>query len=435
MPEHPSDNISWRQVGRKVFAALCGMRFSLVLLGLIIAACIAGSIIPQKAGQAALAAQFGEGPARLFTALGLDDVFGCWWFVMLAALLCLNLILCSVRRLPQVLRQYRGAFGLAQRLQKQDADITLPLPAGVDAAAVLKSAGFGAVQTVQTDGGEYLYAVKNRAGVWGSWLCHLGMLLLILAFAAGRVLTKEYVVYGIPGSEQPIGDSGYTLAIDDFTIDLREDYTVEQYNAALTVTAPDGGAVSGTASVNHPLPAFGFQLYQDSTGWANYVDITYRGELIGQDLLCTGEYTAAPTLPELVLLLNAFYPDFVMTANGPATATPLLNNPRALYSLFYQNQMLGMDVTAMGTPVTADDYAFVLHDPVQYTLIVIRRDPTAWLAAGAALVMLAGILLAFYCRPQEGWCAVGGDTLCARAGKAPGLLETSLRAALNKSAR
>ena len=89
----------------------------------------------------------------------------------------------------------------------------------------------------------------------------------------------------------------------------------------------------------------------------------------------------------------------------------------------------------MDTPITVDDYAFVLHDPVQYTLIVIRRDPTAWLAAGAALVMLAGILLAFYCRPQEVWCTVGGDTLYARAGKAPGLLETTLRAALNKSAR
>ena len=422
MPEHPSDNVSWRQVGRKVLGAAAGMPFSLVLLALIVAACTAGSVIPQNAGEATLAAQFGEGPARLFVLLGLDHVFGCWWFVTLAALLCLNLTLCSVRRLPHVWRQWHGAFGPEARLQRQDANITLPLPADTepDAAAVLKAAGFRAVQEREIDGIKYFYAVKNRLGVWGSWLCHFGMLLVILGFAAGQLLSVEYVVYGIPGSAQPVGDSGYT---------------VEQYTAALTMTAPDGGTVSGEASVNHPLSAFGFQLFQDSTGWANYVDITYQGENVGQDLLCAGEYTSPATLPDLVLMLNAFYPDFVMAESGPATATPELSNPYALYSLFYKGQMLAMDVTAMDTPITVDDYAFVLHDPVQYTLIVIRRDPTAWLVAAAALVMLAGILLAFYCRPQEVWCAAGGDTLYARAAKAPGLLKTELQAALHKNGR
>ena len=437
MPEKASDNVSWRQVGRKVFAALCGMRFSLVLLGLILAACTAGSVIPQNAGQAALAAQFGEGPTRLFALLGLDRVFTCWWFAVLAALLCLNLFLCSVRRLPQVWRQWRGGFTAAARLQRQDAAFTLPAAepgTGMGRAALQAWAGARPLTAAAgPDGKSYLYCVKNRFGVWGSWLCHLGMLLLILSFAAGQLLHKEYVVYGIPGSTQPVGDTGYMLTIDDFTIDLRDDDTVEQYTAALTVTAPGGAVTAGTASVNHPLAAFGYELYQDSTGWANYVDITCRGELIGQDLLCTGEYTAPATLPDLVLLLNAFYPDFVMTGTGPATASPDLENPHALYSLFYQNQMLAMDVTAMGAPITVDDYAFTLHDPVPYTLIVIRRDPTAWLVGISALVLLAGILLAFYFRPQEVWCEADGDTLYARAAKAPALLRTELLAALHKA--
>lgn len=434
MPETTPENITWRQMGRKLFGFLCSMRFSLVLLGIILAACAAGSVIPQNVPEAALTARFGSAFTPVILALGLNRVFTCWWFAALAALLCLNLFLCSVRRFAQMRRQYLHGFSLHDCLQKQNAAFTLPL-AGADAAAVLRAAGFRTVQTEKADDKTYLYAVKNRLGVWGSWLCHLGMLLLIIGFAAGQLLTKEYVVYGIPGSTQPIGDSGYALTIDDFTIDLRDDYTVEQYTAALTVTAPGGGTASGTASVNHPLSAFGYQLYQDSTGWANYVDITFQGGLIGQDLLCTGEYTAPATLPDLVLLLNAFYPDFVMAEGGPATATPDLNNPYALYSLFYQNQMLAMDVTAMGAPITVDDYTFTLRDPVQYTLIVIRRDPTGLLVGLSALLILAGILLAFYFRPQEVWCAAGEDTLCARAAKAPALLKTELQSAVRRAGR
>ena len=427
MAQNEAGSVTWAQVGRKIFRTLCSMQFSLVLLGIIVIACVAGSIIPQDSTEAALSAMFGEGPTRLILLLELDRVFTCWWFVSLAVLLCLNLILCSTIRFPQVLRRYRQGFSLEKRQKSNDASFELPLQ-GVDAATVMSKAGFRRLQS--EDG--FTYAVKNKAGVWGSWLCHLGMLLVIVGFAGGGMLSTEYVVYGIPGSTQPIGDSGYTLTIDDFNVDLREDFTVEQYTAALTVTDPSGAVHSGEASVNHPMNAFGMEFFQDSTGWANYVDITLSGELIGTDLLCAGEYTSPETMPGLVLLLNAFYPDLARTPDGGFyTATPLLNNPHSLYSLYYQNRMMTMDLTEMGTPIQVSDYAFTLYDPVQYTLIVVRSDPTAWLVGLAAIVMLLGILLAFYCRPQEVW--TDGETLYARAQKAPGLLRTELTAAIQSS--
>ncbi|MCM1231844.1 MAG: cytochrome c biogenesis protein ResB [Ruminococcus flavefaciens] len=424
MAQNEADSVSWGQVGRKIFRTLCSMQLSLVLLGIILIACVAGSIVPQGASESALNHAFGEGPTRLILLLHLEQVFTCWWFVALAALLCLNLVLCSTMRFPQVLRRWRQSFSLQKRLDSQNASFELELD-GADAASVLARAGFRPNQSA--DG--MTYAVKNKLGVWGSWLCHFGMLLVIVGFAAGRMLSTEYVVYGIPGSTQPIGDSGYTLTIDDFSIGLREDYTVEQYTAALTVTAADGTTHSGEASVNHPFSAFGLELFQDSTGWANYVDITLNGELIKQDLICAGEYTYPDTLPNLVLLLNAFYPDLVRTSEGGLyTATPLLNNPYSLYSLYYQDKMVGMNVVEMGVPVQVENYAFTLYDPVQYTLIVIRHDPTAWLVGVSAVVMLLGIFLAFYCRPQEVW--TDGKTLWARAQKAPGLLQTELASAI-----
>lgn len=421
MDEKDPRTVTWADVGRKIFGFLCGMRFSLLLLGVILAACVAGSVIPQGRAESVYIAAYGSVGSRLIHALRLDHVFTCGWFVVLAVLLCLNLLLCSILRFPQLARRWRTGYTLERRLQKQDASFSLPLPENADLAKL--GLGRAAVQ----DGCRY--AVRGRIGLWGSWLCHLGMLLVIVGFALGQMLAQEWVVYGIPGSTQPIGDTGYQLAIDDFRVELREDYTVEQYTAALTVTGADGQAVSGEASVNHPLSAFGMALYQDSTGWANYVDIAYDGELMKQDLLCAGEYTAPDQLPTLLFLLNKFYPDFVRTADGSLyTATPVCNNPYSLYSIYYQNQLLAMNVVPMGEAVTVDHFSFTLHDPVQYTLIVIKTDPTAWFVGLASLLMAVGILLAFYCRPQEVW--TDGKTLWARAEKAPDLLREQLEAAL-----
>lgn len=337
----------------KLLRFLRGMPFSFILLFIIIAACVAGSVVPQGGGANMYLQQYGTGLGGLILFLQLDRVFTCWWFIALAALLCLNLILCSVSRFPAVYRAWKA-------------------------------------------GG------KRSFGLWGSWLTHLGMLLLIVGFAAGQLLSREAVVYGIPGSTQPLGDTGLLLTIDAFDVALREDDTVEQYTAALTITDGAGQSRSGAASVNHPFDAFGYSFYQDSVGWASYVDIRKDGELVKTDLICAGEYTFPDDLPSLALMFNKFYPDLVRGEDGSlSTASPRPNNPHCLYSIYFNGNLMAMDLTEPGQPIPVHDYAFTMYDPVEYTLIVAKSDPTAWLVGTAAAIMLAGLFLSFYVRPWE----------------------------------
>ena len=91
----------------------------------------------------------------------------------------------------------------------------------------------------------------------------------------------------------------------------------------------------------------------------------------------------------------------------PRTASGKLNNPGYLYRLFYQGEMLGMNVLMEKEAITVDAYTIIFTDPQSYTLIQIKRDPFTWLAGiGAALVM-AGLFLAFYLRTAE-LCALRG---------------------------
>ena len=329
------------------------MVFSFVLLFIILAACVAGSIIPQGASKTAYTELYGETRASLISELGLDHVFTCWWFILLAALLCINLIACSISRFPSLYRAWKNS-------------------------------------------------PKKGIGIWGSWITHLGMLLLIISFGIGQYASKEEVVYGIAGSTQPLGGSGLTITIDDFDVNLRDDYTVEQYIAKLTIADSKGNEQSGEASVNHPFDAFGYSYYQDSMGWANYVDIYKSGELVKTDLICVGEYTYPNELPSLTLLLNSFYPDLMQSEKGEYTnATPLLNNPHSLYTLYYDGGIVTMGLIEPGMAIDVHEYRFVLRDPVEYTLIVAKTDPAAWAVGVSAALLLAGFFISFYIKPLE----------------------------------
>lgn len=304
------------------------MIFSIFLLLVTVGVCAAGSLVSD--------------PGSYFKQL---------WVIALTAVLCINLILCSVRRLPVAVANYRRASA-------------------------------------------------RRLGAFGTWLCHFGMLLVIIGFVSGQFLSKEYVCYGIPESRQPVGDTGLVLQIDAFDVMLRDDYTVEQYTAKLIVTNAAGVSKSGEASVNHPFNAFGYDFYQDSLGWANYIDIYRDNELMRSDIVCVGEYTGPDDRPELQFFFNKFYPDLAKDENGGLISkTPLLNNPASLFTVYYRDQIMGMDITAMNSPVVVNEYSFVMHDPTQYTLIVIRKDPTALFVGIASVLMLTGIFASFYYKP------------------------------------
>ncbi len=307
------------------------MKFSIALLLVIVGICVAGSVVNE--------------PGAYFKK---------WWVIAAAAVLCVNLFLCSVRRLPSAAANYRRA-------------------------------------------------VKRRAGAFGSWLCHFGMLLVIIGFTAGQFLSSEFVCYGVPGSMQPVGDTGMWLRIDSFEATLRDDYTVEQYTAGLTVMDASGVQVSGSSSVNHPMQAFGYEFFQDSMGWANHIDIYTDGEFTRSDIVCAGEYTYPDDRPELRFYFNKFYPDLARGDDGGfVSATPLLNNPYSLFTVYYRDSIMGMDITAMDASVHVNEYTFVMRDPVEYTLIVIKRDPTALFVGIASCIMLVGIFMSFYYRPEYG---------------------------------
>ena len=124
--------------------------------------------------------------------------------------------------------------------------------------------------------------------------------------------------------------------------------------------------------------------------------------MIQEDVLCAGEYVNVEDKEGLAVMFSSFYPDYDVNEEGlPVTVSSRLNNPAYLYRLYYQNEILGMNVLKANEAITVDAYTILFLNPQSYTLIQIKRDPYTPLAAvGAVLVMIA-LILAFYLRTAE----------------------------------
>jgi cytochrome c biogenesis protein len=65
-------------------------------------ASIVGTIIPQNETPVFYIQKYGEKTAEIFRLLNIPDMYNSWWFVSLLAIFSINLIVCSIDRLPTV---------------------------------------------------------------------------------------------------------------------------------------------------------------------------------------------------------------------------------------------------------------------------------------------------------------------------------------------
>ena len=83
------------------------VQLALFLLFLLAATSIIGTLIPQNNPHTFYIEKFGHKTAYFFRLLDIPDMYNSWWFLGLLALFSLNLIVCSLERIPQVIRTLR----------------------------------------------------------------------------------------------------------------------------------------------------------------------------------------------------------------------------------------------------------------------------------------------------------------------------------------
>lgn len=304
---------------RKAWHWLTSMRTALVLLFLLSLASIPGALLPQRNVSESLVTDYLDanptmGP--IYDRLQLFDVFSSTWFIAIVTLLMVSLIGCIIPRSIDHWRAYRAQPTRAPRYLSR-----MPLHAQgevegsreeVEARVrgLLKRWHVAAYSPEEDRAGAYsISAERGYTRELMNLLFHVGIVGMILAFAAGRMVYYEGQVIVVTNSESeyavPVEQSTEFCntspanfdvfragplfdgtGLTPFCIDAKN-FRAEYLNngqangfwSDITYTddlsAPKESWQGATLAVNHPLRIHGDRVYLQGHGFAPQVTVTW----------------------------------------------------------------------------------------------------------------------------------------------------------------
>ena len=399
---------------RKLWIFMRSMRFGILLLILIAVCSVIGSVIPQGREIASYAETYpNTHPAML--ALQLHDIFKSWYFLLLTALLCLNLTLCSVVRISSVAREGKTLLQSMARLPD-----AVMLPEEKLRRIEEHLAGRGCQKT-EIDGVRVY--TKHRIGRYGSFLTHLAILLTVLFGAAGLYLPRTVDADCMPGDSVSLADGltgGGGTARVSFAVDSFRTSDAEgklDYASELTITLPDGRSRTGEIRVNHPMSFGAYKVYQQTFGTAGSVTVVNAADG-GSDTFLLPDPAFLTLDGHNGVWVLALYPDYYRTPEGEITPTGARNGeyPNPVY--FLQLSEDGENTPAFAFPGETMELAglrYEFNEPARYPGLRVKYTPPAvnTLLFASFALMIAGLYITFFLPPVlvkvdgEGY-AVGG---------------------------
>lgn len=465
------------------------MRTALWLLGVLALESVVATIVPQwpNVPSTVQAWRDGtEGPgsvvADVLDVVGAFDVYASPVFLATLLLLFTSLTACLLPRIRAWWRITRHSVPpLTRHLGRQEHVERMTSPLDVEEARA-------AARSVLADGRWRLRdADADEVGVaqvaaekgqvvreGGSLVFHLSFYVLLVSIVLGQLLTFEGFVSVVEGesfTDTPIGygiaqpgrwfgpedHDGFTLSVDEFTVDwIRDPQSPNAgqpttFEADVSVVEQDGTATTATIAGNRPLVVDGAKIHLLGWGYAPRIVVREAGEVVFDGFVTTvfdseeGGFTGVVKAPAaepdlgLELLLVPFAPDDERGVPQP-TGAPWAEAPLLVFTPWAGD--LGLDRPQRLDELDTTDMSAGFQDFVRpgevaplgfgrevemvelrrwNNLQVSRRPQVPGLLLGSAL-LLGGLLPALYAYRRRLWVGFeptgDGRTLVTVAGRA-----------------
>lgn len=387
-PEGPASSL--RRSVALVWRTLRSMRTAIILLLLLAAASVVGSLVPQLPNSPARVGAFLTDHVfwgKAFQAAGFFDVFGSWWFALVTGLLFVSLVACLIPRSRAMIRAARQRPIQARELE------TFPSYAEHRVAVAPSDAARAAATALRHN--RYRVELDERAAAvaadkgtlreFGSLVFHWAFLLLLLAVVVGKgtgYVGHATIVEGTGWTDARLnydgqlrtgrfftGDfSGTQITLQDFQDAYRDTGQPMDYRSSIVVADATGGdQQAAEVRINHPVSYNGIRIFQYGYGWAAMVRIARGGEVLFDGPVVLGQNTPKggnplaqpwrgvvklPTLRPQVAIALTLFPDGEAYLRSIQTGTPQpmieANAPFISYQV-WQGELLDNALTGLDT--------------------------------------------------------------------------------------
>jgi cytochrome c biogenesis protein len=459
-PDRPPRRPGLGDTLRQAWREYRSMRTALVLLVVLAAASILGSLFPQEGISPQRVDQyFLDHPALapVLDRLGLFDVFGSAWYMAIYLALLGALVACLVprsRALWRVLRSRPPRGGDLARYRTRAAFDTPASPdqAMATARRVLRR---GRYRLADHEGGE-LAGEKGYLREVASMLFHVALLVLLVGLAYGKAYGyrgQAAIVEGETWANARVGYDSFSpgrffgperlapfqLRLDDFTNSFYANNTPRAFVSRLTALDLDGRELrSQRVAPNRPMTVDGVRVFQSDYGYVPVVRVQDRNgrELLAPQEVLTlrdpasevsnGAVKVTRSTPQVGLQVVLFTglrtapdcPPGMDFCNDPRLSRPVLvvlayqgdlqaDRAQSVFSLDHSRlRPLGDRPLLLGPGQSgrlANGMVVSFTDLKQYSVFTLARDPGVPVVAVGAALLLCGLVPSLYVTRRRVW--------------------------------
>jgi cytochrome c biogenesis protein len=255
------------------------IKLTVVVLLLLAATSVLGTLIPQNADPAAYIRAFGVLPYRLMHIFDLFDMYHSWWFQTLILMLTINIIVCTTKRWPSIwkivsskspgIRSLEKNPTLCEFLDKREPQVLNPL------YQEYVKKWFGSHFVESKKDGFRIIAEKGQWTRLGVPVVHLSIVIVLTGALVGSILGFDgYANIPEGGSINRIqlrnsSDSlplGFDVRCDDFNVSFYESGAPKEFRSSLVILENGQEVIGKDIIVNDPLRYKGINFFQSSYG-------------------------------------------------------------------------------------------------------------------------------------------------------------------------
>ena len=374
-------------------------------------ASIAGTIIPQNKTPDFYIAKYGEATAEMFRLLNIPDMYNSWWFLGILALFSMNLIICSIDRLPTVWK-FVTMDNLAtkvNRLEKMTPRIRFgtkqPKQEVVSQVEqTLKGAGWKPSQG-EREGGTLLFAQKTPWVRFGVYIVHMSILVIFAGAIIGTFFgskgslmireksTSSRFFKFSDSLPQPLG---FDIRVDDFALTYYDTGAPKEFRSELAILENGQEVLRKSIVVNDPLSYKGYTFYQSSYQAYDDYWITIQNQNTGARetfLAQPGKEIKWQEAGINLGIINLLQPD----RWGRYRLKIWFSDGKGEPSVFWLDGETEVSVERLDGP-----YAFK-SEQVFATGLQIAKDPGVWPVYIGCILMLLGLFVAFFLSHKRLW--------------------------------
>jgi len=431
----------------KVWNFFASVKFAIIIFAFIALTSIIGTVLEQQGDPARnikiLTKIFGESLAphlyNIFEKLGFIDMYRSWWFISLLVIFAMNIVICSIDRLPRIWRLVREPMTpmTEDKLRKLGIHREIVLKGKPEkvkdtVASALKHVRFG-FSTIKTENGFQFISQKGNNSRLGVYITHFSILIILIGAIVGyRFGFKGHlnlpegsisnVAFKNNNEQLPLG---FEIRCDNFDTEFygRSDMP-KDYRSWLTIIKDGREILTKSISVNDPLTYEGITFYQANYGFIPervrmgfFIIRVVSGDGKAFDLkLRLGDTFEIPGT-----MISGKLVDFspALRLDNLTTYASQMNNPAVLVEFSEPGKPTYPGWILRRYPETwqlpeGNRVEFIDLWGVEFTGLQVRKDPGVWIVYLGCITISIGLFIAFFMSHRKLWVSVVEDKNNAR---------------------